>query len=325
MEETPKGTSEEQQRQDNAAQPPPPPPTTKEGNEGGLQHPEEYQQKPEVQQPPPGNPSRFRSLLGFFTKSEWAMVGLTAVIVILTAVLAGTGVVGIILVIQGGQDTVRIRNAAEQQANAASDQADAAQQFSDTAEDINGRMSDAVDQLSAAAENTKRTIGNAEKSFRAEQRAWVGVAATADVKGFTETEPWQVTVVFFNSGRTAARNVQSSGMFIASPVPISGPTDDQVGKLVFRPTQSIAPQGNYRESMGREFAGAVTTDREKSGEQMLLDRYNLVKSKQLFLYYFGLLKYDDVFRKPHETQFCIYLSNPDTKEVGMCDGFNDLN
>jgi len=67
------------------------------------------------------------------------------------------------------------------------------------------------------------------------------------------------------------------------------------------------------------------TSSQISGQQILISQYMQIKSKNLFLYYFGVLKYDDASGNSHETQFCIYLSNPDTKESGICDSFNDLN
>jgi len=50
----------------------------------------------------------------------------------------------------------------------------------------------------------------------------------------------------------------------------------------------------------------------------------MIKNKSLFLYYFGILKYDDIFGGHWETQYCVYLADPDTKELGFCDAFNDL-
>jgi len=43
------------------------------------------------------------------------------------------------------------------------------------------------------------------------------------------------------------------------------------------------------------------------------------------LYYYGILKYDDNSGKARETQYCIFLAVPDTREAAMCDAFNDLN
>ena len=169
-------------------------------------------------------------------------------------------------------------------------------------------------------------LKNQLQEMREEQRAWVGVLdAVSEPQSFTETEPWRVRVVFFNSGRTPARNVQISGMFRASSVPVSGPTPEQAAQLVFRPAQSIAPQGSFRAAIGSEFAAEASTTFQKQGLQTVVSQYKLIKNKELFLYYFGILKYDDGSGKNRETEYCVLLANPDTKESGFCDAFNDLN
>jgi hypothetical protein len=159
---------------------------------------------------------------------------------------------------------------------------------------------------------------------RDEQRAWVGVQESVS-KDFSETVPWTVTVVFFNSGRTPARNVQSSGMYKTSRVPLSGPPDEDIRRLQFRPAQSIAPEGRYLQVMGGGPAAEPTTSFQQQGVQELISEYPYIKNKTLHLYYFGVLKYDDVLGNHRETKFCILLANPDTKESGFCDEFNDLN
>ncbi len=226
---------------------------------------------------------------------------------------------------EGGIDTHALAQASSDAASAASDQADAAQQFSDTTDDINKGISSAGKQLEASANNTRTTIRNAQTQFQDEQRAWVGVEGTSPSEGFTETEPWKVTVIFFNSGRTPARNVQLSMMFISSMFPLSGPTKEQIAQLAFRPSQSIAPQGHYRASLSTDFAPESKTESQQQGQQVLISQYKLIKDKLRFLYYFGILKYDDVFGNHRETQYCIFLADPNTKAVGVCDGFNDLN
>jgi len=216
-------------------------------------------------------------------------------------------------------------SAAGDMANAAHGQVNAAKDFSNTAKDINQGIVAAVGQLQVAANNTRTTIRDAQTAFRDEQRAWVGMRGTDNIKGFTETEPWKVTVVFFNSGRTPARNTQSSVNFITSPVPIPGPSPEQVNQLVFKPAQSIAPQGTYLQNIGMDSPAEIARLSQRTGQQTLISQYMFIKNKQLFLYYFGILKYDDVSGGHRETRFCIYLADPNTKEVGMCDGFNDLN
>ncbi|MGB8028105.1 MAG: hypothetical protein WCF30_00435 [Terracidiphilus sp.] len=100
-------------------------------------------------QPPQLPPPRTKRFLKFFTKSEWVNV-------FLTAVIALTGIVGIILVIQGSSDTARIRDAAEKQAQAARD-------FANTAASINTGISNAVGKLDiqAGAEELSAQIAQA--------------------------------------------------------------------------------------------------------------------------------------------------------------------
>jgi hypothetical protein len=129
---------------------------------------------------------------------------------------------------EGGVDTHALAQASQDAASAAGDQANAAQQVSDTAKDINKGISSASKQLEASANNTRTTIRNAQLQFQDEQRAWVGVEGTSPSEGFTETETWKVNVIFFNSDRTPARNVQISVMFVTSMFPRSGPTKEQI-------------------------------------------------------------------------------------------------
>jgi hypothetical protein len=222
------------------------------------------------------------------------------------------------------EDTHNLAVATGTQADRTKDLADRMKDQSDQTKII---ANQAVVQANAnrrLAQNAADTLLNTQASFRDEQRAWIGVAGIADAKGFTETDPWQVTVIFFNSGRTPARNAQISGLYITSPIPLTGPPQDLTKSLIFGPIQSIAPQGYYRETIGIEFAGEITTDFQRTGSQVLVSQYSRIKSKQLFLYYYGVLKYDDAFGKPHQTQYCIFLANPNTKEAGICDAFNDL-
>jgi hypothetical protein len=218
---------------------------------------------------------------------------------------------------EGGVDTHAL-------AQASSDQADAAQQFSDTAEDINGDINGAVDQLEAAAKNTRTTIRSAQTQFRDEQRAWVGFQDTASGE-FSEKTGWVVRVIFFNSGRSPARNVQESSMFRLSPNPLPGPLQTDIKQLVFRPAQSVAPQSKLNLDMGEFKSGEPFTEDQTQGQQLIMSHFQEIRDKKYFLYYFGIVKYDDVFGGPHETQYCIFLANPTTKEVGICDAFNDLN
>jgi hypothetical protein len=155
--------------------------------------------------------------------------------VLLTLVIAGTGVVGIILVIQGGEDTKRIIKASEDQACAAQKIADAskrnaaaAESFSNTAREINTGISEAVgnlnlqakalsdaakaavkqaadsDKLVAAADTANN---NATRAIESQTRPWVGVAEVPTV------ENGSIVVVLKNYGNSPAIVVGPPPMF----------------------------------------------------------------------------------------------------------------
>jgi len=176
------------------------------------------------------------------------------------------------------------------------------------------------------AEDNKKLIEAAQTQAEAaknEPRAWVGVLGI-DKVSFDVQTGLTVEVVFFNSGRTPARNVETSLDYVAIDHAIAGPNPDQIKELQFRPAQSIAPQGRYN-LYAANLTGENTTPRQISGFQKLLPLLPSIRDKKIILYYYGILKYDDNLGNHRETQYCLYLVDPKTKQTGMCDGFNDLN
>jgi hypothetical protein len=127
------------------------------------------------------------------------------------------------------------------------------------------------------AQNAVETLRNTQKSFRDEQRAWVGVQ-DARSNDFGETTPWKVSVIFFNSGRTAARNVQSSGMYKTSNIAISGPPLNDIKRLTSRPVQSIAPQGRYIQILGASPPAEPVSSFQIQGGKELIAEYQLIKN-----------------------------------------------
>lgn len=225
---------------------------------------------------------------------------------------------------KGGADTHDLAVSAGNQADRTKDLADRMKEQAEGTKIIADQAVVQADANKRLAQNAVDSLINAKQSFRDEQRAWVGVQGTADSKGFTETEPWKVTIVFFNSGRTPARDVHVSGMYITSPTPLAGPSSQQVAMLKFSPGHSIAPQGYYRQNIGNGVSAEGSRPEQIFGVNVLVSQFSQIKSKQLFLYYYGILSYEDNSDHSHQTQYCVYLANPDTKESGMCDSFNDL-
>jgi len=145
--------------------------------------------------------------------------------VLLTAVIAVTGIVGTILVIQGGNDTARIRDAAEKQAcsarqiAAASERnAIAAENFAASAASINQGVSDAARGLqiqagkmdaarTASVQQSQQSLQATIDNFHLEQRAWIGISDVQTEGGKIDGQNFtfdRVSFVIRNTGRTPA-------------------------------------------------------------------------------------------------------------------------
>jgi hypothetical protein len=226
------------------------------------------------------------------------------------------------------QDTQRLIAAAETQARSAHEISSAANDFTDSARWMEEHMKDAADAMQDSADtasnNTETIIKNTQETFRNEQRAWVGVidATTVD---FSEKEPWNLKLTFFNSGKSPAKKVQFSVAYEFSDVPLSGPSPQAIQILSYRPGHSIAPQGHFTEAIGHPTLGQPPQGGEALGFQTLISKFQDIKAKKITLYYFGKVKYEDISGHPRETQYCLFLADPDTKQPAFCDGFNDLN
>jgi len=193
-----------------------------------------------------------------------------------------------------------------------------------------------VTQEQRIAENSQKAMDASNKQSRValdatiaasrlDQRAWVGFL-DATPGEFSETAGVPINVTFVNSGRTPARNVQFSSGYIVSDIAISEPSPQSINLLVFRPTQSIPPQGKYSDWLGLMIpAGSTSLPTQLKGFRDVLARFQFIKAKTHVLYYYGILKYDDVFRNHRTTEYCIFLADPDAKRIGICDSFNDLN
>jgi hypothetical protein len=242
----------------------------------------------------------------------------------------------------GGTDTHNLAVAAGKQeshteeiAQAAQDQVDAANEISDAADSFSDTADTAVEEFKKAAaqsakdsekavHNAERTIKQAQDSFRDEQRAWVGLSNSV-AGDFSEIKGFEVSVIFLNSGRTPARNVQFSVRYKLSPMAITGPPPEEIELLTFRHAQSIAPQGTYSVKIAaQQVVGEPTGIDQAMGNAFIKANFKSIKDKTNILYYFGILKYDDAFGNHRQTQYCLFIADPDTKQLGICDSFNDL-
>ena len=175
------------------------------------------------------------------------------------------------------------------------------------------------------SDDNKKLIAAAQTQAKVaseEPRAWVGVLNIDNVS-FSDQTGLAATIVFFNSGKTPAWNARSSLGFIASATPQSGPTPDEIQQLQFRAAQSIPPQGRYNLYVGL-VGGEKSTPQQILGLQKLLPYLPSIREKKMFLYYYGILKYDDNLGNHRDTQYCAFLVDATARQTAMCDAFNDL-
>ena len=146
-----------------------------------------------------------------------------------------------------------------------------------------------------------------------------------DAGDFSPTNGFPVVFIFVNSGKSPAKNVTFSNMFLNIDHRVSGPNENQIKQLIQTPVNDIAPQGKLRENIGRIFPGGDVTAARLQGQKYLVGQYQQISDGTEFLYYYGRVEYDDIFHTRHHTDYCMIIVDAKTKATGFCDKFNDIN
>jgi hypothetical protein len=182
MEDKPCGPSVEEERKKGAPQSPPPSLPNKKEASKSAPAPKDQAQSPTSEVQPPTRWHRFWQWFCRMTVAE-------AVMAFLTLVIAGTGIVGICLVIQSSADTKAIVAATQEQACSARKIAEASQRNATAAEGfatsaglINSGVQDAVKKLDAQAKATQESANAAQRSANvaedtliASNRPWLDI------------------------------------------------------------------------------------------------------------------------------------------------------
>jgi hypothetical protein len=126
---------------------------------------------------------------------------------------------------------------------------------------------------------------------------------------FERGKPIIIDVEITNTGRTPATHVLKSAIEDSTLVPRDKPMPDRIESLQKSlpnsPGASLPPNGGYTMSFGRSISGTDQSEISAS--------YDAIKSRQLVLYILGTVHYEDVFGISHNTNWCVWISNPDTK------------
>lgn len=212
--------------------------------------------------------------------------------------------------------------AAIKAAGAAAANADAAKQQAETAkgtlDEIKKGANDTHDLAVAAkdqavaskqlARNTVIALEFTKQSFQNDQRAWVGLGEYK-VMEFNAKEPFKLAIHLVNSGKTPAISTEKAINYGLSLTWPTGPPQNPPYK--FEPSASIPPQGKYV---------VIISD------SAVTPLYGDILSRKRFLYFYGVFRYHDVYRKDlmHSTEFCL-IFNPDIAEMSFCLTGNQMN
>lgn len=194
--------------------------------------------------------------------------------------------------------------------NAATLAATAADKFKDSAAHLEGIINTAQGNMQTMADSSTNSIKATQDSMRLDQRAWVGIG-TFEVAQFDDKKV-RINIENVNSGKTPALS-RSDGFNIRwDPQVRKGPAREMMDKLTFSAAEAMPPQGHH------------TMHIELNWKDPGL--YQLVKDKSTFISVFGEIRYEDVFgHVVHRTDFCIWLVDPETKELGFCETGNNMN
>jgi len=246
---------------------------------------------------------------------------------IFTFVLAFVGIVTLIEIIEGGQDTHDLAVAAKDQAGKMKNMSDAADKIRQAAENMviqDQRIADnAQTALDASNRHSKEALDAAIRQFREEQRAWVGPIALSLTGTIEAGKPIKAKVIFSNTGHTVATKMFQK-LIVHTSV---GPID--IGDYAQHPDEkepSVRPFGLKR-SIAVLFPNQTVDLSSESGvpdAEAVLAIQNGIR----LVYVFGNVTYEDVFNRRHESTFCgIYIPEvgkpiPSDARLGTCDTYN---
>jgi hypothetical protein len=177
-----------------------------------------------------------------------------------------------------------------------------------------GQVDKLIDQAKRLADTSKTALDATVENFRLEQRAWVGpilVLPPEYTEGnkrlyVKEAQPIKCGIEITNSGKTPAKNVQYSIIVQALKPPKVPILKESTGR---RDITVLQPNMTLKISYP-PITGVTKSD------------IAALSRGQDVLYMYGIIRYDDVFKKTHWTTFCVYLA-PDLATFSSCPYYND--
>ncbi len=161
----------------------------------------------------------------------------------------------------------------------------------------------------ANADAAKKAIEVTQENIRLGQRAWVGAIEVRNIAVRAGAKT-QFTVVITNTGRTPALKLVTQ--FATGAFPSDQVFVPKYQTLKTKPGVSVLQPG------ARLFLNVGSI------EELTDTHIDSLKKSAQILYVFGRLTYEDIFKQPHYTIFCMRIA-PNLAYAYSCDTHNDAN
>jgi hypothetical protein len=159
---------------------------------------------------------------------------------------------------------------------------------------------------------SEKNLNATIEQFRLDQRAWVGLMGSNHISiQIVKGSPIKITIELQNVGKTPALSERSVNHFANRPIKDPMPNFDNCSKKDAGGPITLMPNGIASVNISTDAPGAegiplILTDADID----LLDRHQV----ELFIY--GCIWYDDVFSRPHKTDYCFRYLPASTKGGG---------
>lgn len=206
-------------------------------------------------------------------------------------------------------ETKNLAIAAKVQADAAVTQSAAAKASAEattTAANATKRQADAG---AITNELTKRVLDSSIDASRLDQRAWVTVKAV-NVSNVLQVGQHPTATVFIeNTSKSPAVNLKISHNIAYSKGPLP------LGRMTF--------QEPPEKGIGVLAPSTQNTPSVASSLAMTEETIAAFKSRGLRFYVYGRIEYNDIFRRPHQTEYCFEaVSGSTTGQANACTQWN---
>jgi hypothetical protein len=179
-----------------------------------------------------------------------------------------------------------------------------------------GATQDAVHEARLNRQQAQKSLDAAIDQFHLDQRAWVGLvegspARFKDGNASVYVKEGENTQFFFlvgNSGKTPA--LKTTFKITAAVLASDAPFVAKYEKPVSAPTVGVVQPGVKFPLNTLPSRGIATKE-----------HIDALKSGKWIYYIYGIISYEDVFERKHQTSFCVYLT-PSLDQMLSCGSYN---